>query len=152
MKRYLPLIVFVGIAVLAAIAIPYPIIELKMLTFMGLLFCNFAMLKLFNLPGFVEGFRKYDGIAYRLPFYGYLYPFIELALGLSYLSLFGLAVTLPFTVVFLGVSAISVIVSLRKGLDVKCACMGTALDVPLSTVTLVEDLGMGLMALFLFLG
>jgi hypothetical protein len=151
MKKYLPLIIFVLIAALAAYAIPYPLIELKMLTFMGLLFCNFSMLKLFNLGGFVEGFQKYDAIANRVLVYAYFFPFIELAMGLSFLSMKGLAFTLPFTFVWLIISAVSVIVSLRQGLDVKCVCMGTALDIPLSTVTLVEDLGMSAMALGLYL-
>lgn len=31
-------------------------------------------------------------------------------------------------------------------MDIQCACMGTVLDVPLSTVAVIEDLGMVLMA------
>lgn len=149
MKRYLPLLVFVFIALIASLSISYGELQETMFLFMGLLFCNFSMLKLFNLSGFVEGFQKYDGIAHRFPIYGYLYPFIELGLGVSYLSTIGLAFALPFTVLLLAISAVSVARSLRQGIDVRCACMGTALDVPLSTVTLVEDVGMGLMALYL---
>ena len=48
--------------------------------------------------------------------------------------------------IIMGVGAIGVIRALRKGLDLRCACMGTVLDVPLSTVTLSEDIAMGLMA------
>jgi hypothetical protein len=36
--------------------------------------------------------------------------------------------------------------ALRQGLDLECACLGTVLHVPLSTVALVEDLGMAAMA------
>jgi hypothetical protein len=40
-----------------------------------------------------------------------------------------------------------IFVDFYERLDVRCACMGTILNVPLSTVTLTEDIGMGLMAL-----
>ena len=42
--------------------------------------------------------------------------------------------------------ALGVFSALRRGLDVECACMGSVLHVPLSTVALVEDLGMAGMA------
>jgi hypothetical protein len=42
--------------------------------------------------------------------------------------------------------ALGVVSALRRGLDIECACMGTVLHVPLSTVALVEDLGMAGMA------
>lgn len=107
------------------------------------------MLKLFHPSGFAEGFRKYDLIASKMPIYGYLYPLIELGLGLGYLSLFAPHWIYGVTIVVLGVGAIGVIRALRRGLDLRCACMGTVLDVPLSTVTLTEDLVMVAMALML---
>jgi hypothetical protein len=42
--------------------------------------------------------------------------------------------------------ALGVIRALTKGMNVSCACLGTVLKVPLSTVALVEDLGMAGMA------
>jgi hypothetical protein len=44
-----------------------------------------------------------------------------------------------------GVGATGVILALKKGMDVRCVCLGTVLDVPLSTVSLIEDIGMVLM-------
>jgi hypothetical protein len=44
------------------------------------------------------------------------------------------------------VGTIGVLSALQRGLDINCPCMGSVLDVPLSTVTLTEDIGMGLMA------
>ncbi len=41
---------------------------------------------------------------------------------------------------------LGVIRALSKRLDIECACLGTVLKVPLSTVALVEDLGMAAMA------
>jgi hypothetical protein len=41
---------------------------------------------------------------------------------------------------------LGVINALRKKMDVDCACLGTVLRVPLSTVALTEDFGMAVMA------
>jgi hypothetical protein len=45
--------------------------------------------------------------------------------------------------------AIGVVMALREGLDIDCPCMGSVLSVPLSTVTLTEDVGMAVMAAIL---
>jgi hypothetical protein len=55
------------------------------------------------------------------------------------------------TILILGAGAVGVILALRKGLNVRCACMGTVLNVPLSTVTLTEDLGMVAMSVLLLI-
>jgi hypothetical protein len=49
------------------------------------------------------------------------------------------------TMIVFGVGATGVILALKKGMDVRCVCLGTVLDVPLSTVSLIEDIGMVLM-------
>lgn len=153
-KQYIPLFVLVLVACLGAGAIVYGTRESLfewMHFFMGFFFCQFAMLKLFHLAGFAEGFQKYDLVAKKFPFYAYVYPFIELLLGLCYLSFIYQEVTYSFTVLVMGVSAVGVIKALKSGLNLKCACMGTVLDVPLSTVTLSEDIVMGGMALLMLL-
>jgi hypothetical protein len=91
----------------------------------------------------------YDLVAKRIRVYAYLYPFIELGLGLAYLSFFIPILTYLVTIVVMLVGAIGVIKSLKTGLKINCACMGTVLDVPLSTVTLTEDIGMGVMSLIM---
>lgn len=154
MSRYWPLVSLIIIAALAATALTYGLQKGHfqwMHFFMGFFFCQFAMLKLFHPAQFSEGFQMYDLIAKKIPHYGLLYPFIELALGLAYLSFVLPILTYVVTVVVMCVSAIGVIKALKKGLDVRCACMGTVLDVPLSTVTLTEDIGMGLMALVMLI-
>jgi hypothetical protein len=88
----------------------------------------------------------YDLLAQRVRAYGYVYPYLELALGLAYLSFFLPAFTYVATIVLFLFGAIGVIRALRAGLDIECPCMGSVLSVPLSTVTLTEDLGMVLMA------
>ena len=71
----------------------------------------------------------------------------ELGLGLLYLSRAWPMETYLFTAVLMTFGAIGVIIALRKGLDVKCACLGSFLEVPLSTVALTEDLGMAAIAI-----
>ncbi len=120
--------------------------------FMGFFLSQFALLKLFNVEGFAEGFKKYDLLAMKCPFYAKAYPFLEAALGLCYLSFRFLNPAYFMTVVLSVIGSIGVIRALRKGLDLRCACMGTVLDVPLSTVTLTEDIAMGVMALCMWIG
>jgi hypothetical protein len=114
--------------------------------FMGIFLTCFALLKTFNLSAFADGFQMYDIIAKRFRGYAYAYPFIELALGLSYLAFFMPYVTYVATIIVMGIGTVGVIKALNKGLDINCPCMGSVLNVPLSTVTLTEDIGMGAMA------
>jgi biotin transporter BioY len=114
--------------------------------FMGLFLVMFATLKLFDLPGFADGFQMYDLLAKKSRGYALAYPFIELALGLGYLAGWRPALVYAATVIVLGFGAIGVIRALRLGLDINCACMGNILKVPLSTVALTEDVAMAAMA------
>ena len=54
--------------------------------FMGFFLVVFSMFKFFNLEGFADGFHMYDLLAKPFRPYAYIYPFIELALGLGYLA------------------------------------------------------------------
>jgi hypothetical protein len=114
--------------------------------FMGFFLVTFSMFKFFNLEGFADGFQMYDLLAKPVRPYAYVYPFIELALGLAYLAHWQPAATYTATVVVMVFGSLGVVRALVKGLDLDCACMGTVLSVPLSTVALVEDLGMAAMA------
>lgn len=119
--------------------------------FMGVFLLIFALLKIFNLKGFKRGFVMYDLLAKRVRSYAFVYPFIELALGLAYLAFFMPAVTYVATIVVFTFGAAGVVMALRDGLDIDCPCMGSILSVPLSTVTLTEDLLMVVMAAMLLL-
>lgn len=153
----MPLLVLLSLTALAAGAKTYAYgadatLASWMHDFMGLFLVNFAMLKFFDLPGFADGFHMYDLLAKRVRGYGFVYPFLELALGLGYLAHWRLELVYPATVILLVFGAIGVVTALARGLDVNCACMGTTLKVPLSTVALTEDLGMAAMAAMLWLG
>ncbi|ADJ28101.1 MauE/DoxX family redox-associated membrane protein [Nitrosococcus watsonii] len=150
---YWPLISLVGGSALAAWAIADGFASVDMRTFMhaymGVFLLVFALLKIFNLNGFQDGFVMYDLLAKRVRTYGYVYPFIELALAIMYLNFIAPELTYWATVGVFSFGAIGVVIALRQGLDINCPCMGSVLSVPLSTVTLTEDIGMLVMALLL---
>jgi len=126
-------------------------LRLAMHDFMGLFLLCFSMLKLFDLGGFAAGFRKYDLLASRLPSYACIYPFLELALALGYLSRWQPTVVYFGTVALMGFGAIGVFRALMAKQNLNCACMGSSLNVPLSTVAVVENVGMAGMALLMLL-
>lgn len=154
-REYLPLIVIVTIAALSAFATTAAQGtwggRFWMRQSMGIFLVIFAMFKLFDLRGFADGFQMYDLIAKRFRPYALVYPFIELALGLAYQANFYPVATSTILLIVMVIGAIGVATALRKGLDVACACLGTVLKVPLSTVAIVEDVGMALMAAIMLL-
>ncbi len=118
---------------------------------MGFFLCVFALLKLFSPSAFADGFQMYDLIARRVHGYAYVYPVIELALGLVYFSFWQPHVIYVATIIVMAIGSIGVVSALRQGLDINCPCMGSVLNVPLSTVTLTEDIAMVVMASMLLI-
>ena len=62
---------------------------LWMEVFMGGFFLVFSFFKFLDLPGFARSYRSYDLLARAVPSYGYIYPFLELALGVAWTFLGG---------------------------------------------------------------
>lgn len=114
--------------------------------FMAGFFLIFSAFKLLDIRGFAEGYATYDLLARRWYTYGFIYPFLELSLGVFYLGGWLPTITKIFTILIMGFSSIGVINSLLKKQKLKCACLGTILNVPLSSITLIEDLTMVVLA------
>lgn len=151
---YWPLLSVIITSLLAGLALTwqsYGGIQTWMHYFMGVFLLMFSTLKLFHPIDFANGFEMYDLIAKRSRIYALCYPLIELLLSLAFLSFFLPILTYLITIIILTIGSFGVIQALNKGLDINCPCMGTVLNVPLSTVTLIEDLGMALMALIMLL-
>ena len=91
-------------------------------------------------------FNKYDIISQKVPGYGYLYPFIEIALGIAYLKKYKLDKVNITTIFLMIVSIISVLISMSKGQKLRCGCLGSFLHIPLSYVTLSENVVMSIMS------
>ena len=117
-----------------------------MAKFMGGFFLVFGGLKLLDLGGFAAAYAKYDLLAARLPAYGWVYPIVEVALGLAYLAAPEWIGLHAITFVLMTFSALGVISALRRGEKLTCACMGTAFNLPMTAVTIAENLGMAAMA------
>lgn len=117
--------------------------------FMGFFFIIFGGFKVINLHGFVKAYQMYDIIAQRSIAYAYLYPFLELSLGVAYLArLFPFYVN-AITFVLMTVSSIGVGIELFKQKEIVCACLGAIFKVPMTWVTFLEDLLMASMALMM---
>jgi len=154
-KDFLPLIVIFGLIIAFTL-----IGQLRsgwnmthaMNDFMGAFFIVFGGFKLLNWQGFVKAYQMYDVIAKKSVIYAYAYPLIEVGLGIFYLkNLFPFWTNLVTLVVML-VSSIGVAQELAKKKTIVCACLGTVFKVPMTYVTLFEDLLMAGMALIMLLG
>lgn len=126
--------------------LPRPTLDGVMANFMGGFFLAFSFFKFLDLKGFADGFARYDLLAERWKPWGYLYAFVELGLGIAFLTRAWPVATNTLTVVLMLFGSVGVIRSLLRKDRIKCACLGTVIDLPLGTVTLIEDLGMALMA------
>ena len=117
-----------------------------MLDFMGLFYIVFSFFKMLDLKGFPESFKMYDPLAKRLPLYGWIYPFIETGLGLMLLLRYEIKIALIITLFILGTTTVGVIKTLANKKSIRCACLGTALKLPMTEATLIENLIMIIMA------
>lgn len=154
-KTYWPLILIILMLSMVAGLAQFPFQNfswmLWMRYFMAGFFLVFAFFKLLNIQGFADSYAMYDIIAGNWKWWGFLYPFCELALGVAYLIDFEPYYTNIATVVILGISSIGVIKSNLDKRVIKCACLGDVFNLPMSTVTIVEDLAMVGMALVMLL-
>ena len=122
-----------------------------MFDFMGLFFIVFSFFKMLDLKNFPTSFSMYDPLAEKILFYGWVYPFIEIALGLMFLVRFELNIALYVTIVILGITTFGVTKTLMNKKNIQCACLGTALKLPMTEATLIENALMLSMSIFLVL-
>jgi hypothetical protein len=93
----------------------------------------------------------YDLLAKRIPQYGYIYPFIELVLGIGYLLDGNNTLLNGITFVVMAFSTLGVVIAVSNRQKIRCACLGAVFNLPMSTVTIVEDVLMAAMALWMLL-
>jgi copper chaperone CopZ len=117
-----------------------------MYDFMGAFFLVFSFFKLLDPRGFADAYSSYDIIARSLRPWAFAYPWIELALAIAYLARWNPPITNSVTLALMLIGSAGVLLALIKKDAIRCACLGTALNLPMTTVTLLEDLGMAAMA------
>lgn len=150
-STYQPLFLIVGYILLVSILVQYPFEQfsfmLLMRHFMAGFFLVFSFFKILNISGFVDSYQMYDVVAARWKGWGYVYPFVELTLGILYLvNVFPFYTNLA-TAIILGISSIGVIQSNLNKQKIKCACLGDVFNLPMSTITIIEDVAMVAMAI-----
>jgi len=112
--------------------------------FMAAFFLVFSFFKLLDIRAFADSYVSYDIVAKKWYGWGIVYPFVELALGIAYLVNFNPLVTGIVTFIVMGISIIGVLQSVRSKQKIRCACLGAVFNLPMSTITIIED---GLMIL-----
>lgn len=154
-KTYLPiLLIFLYISSLTLM------IQLKsgefilmdaMRHFMAGFFLVFSFFKFLNLKGFAESYVMYDVVAKRITVWPYVYAFIEVGLGISFLLNYNPLLTNFCTFIVMSISIIGVLQSVFDNKKIKCACLGAIFNLPMSTVTIIEDALMIVMSGFMIL-
>lgn len=119
--------------------------------FMGGFFIVFGSFKLINYEMFVLAFSGYDILAKKNKIYAYVYPFIELLLGIFYVLNFLAVPRDIFTIIIMGIGAAGVIKAIMHKSHIQCACLGTIIRLPLTTVSAVENITMATMAFIMLL-
>ena len=112
---------------------------LAMRLFMGGFFIAFSFFKMLDVRGFADAYRTYDIVAKAWPGYGLIYPFIEFGLGIAYLANLNPLAVNGVTVVVMAVSLAGVLRAVFSKRAIRCACLGTVFQLPMSTVTIIED-------------
>lgn len=154
-NNYKPLILIVAFLILVTVLAQFPFsafsFKLWMRHFMAGFFLSFSFFKFLDLKGFVESFEMYDILAKKWKSWGYIFPVMELLLGISYFTNFNPMVTNISTIVLLGLTSIGVIQSILRKQHIKCACLGAVFDLPMTKVTIFENAIMIIMALIMIL-
>jgi len=124
-------------------------VMLYMMDWMGLFLVTFGMFKLIDLKGFVEGFSSYDIIAKKFTQYGYIFPFLEIGLGILYLAgfMFLLQNTVVLIISILGMYSAYKVISNK--LQIRCVCLGNLFRIPMTWATFIENFLMAVMVLLM---
>ncbi len=137
---YYPLILVIGLIAIASFAA-----QDWMNAFMGGFFAVFGAFKLLDVPAFANAYARYDVIAKRFKPWGYAYPVIETALGLAFLFHVQVPIMLWVALALSTIGAIGVIQANLSKQTIQCACLGTVFQLPMSVVTVIENVGMAMM-------
>ncbi len=109
-----------------------------------------ALMKLQNIESFATMFLNYDLLAKRWVPYSYIYPFAEGLAGVLMIAGVLHWVSVPLALFIGTVGAVSVFKAVYvERRDLKCACVGGSSNVPLGFVSLLENLLMIAMALWM---
>lgn len=151
-KTYKPLIIIFVYILAASMAFQVYLGQFNPHTFKDHLMAGFfivlSFFKFLDLKAFSVSFSGYDPLAQRWQPYGRIYPFVELALGLLFVAGKALPLANALTIVVLTTTTFGVYKRLQSKSQFQCACLGTTFNLPLSNVTIAENVVMILMAAY----
>ncbi len=110
-------------------------------------FIGLSFFKILDLKSFATAFSNYDPLANKWKTYGLIYPFIELTLGFLFIADKLLLIANVMTILVLTTTTIGVYKKIKSDNKFQCACLGAGFNLPLSNITIVENLAMVAMAL-----
>lgn len=152
---YKPLLLVFFYILLATLAVEMTSGEFNlhrfMPNFMAGFFLVFSFFKFLDLKGFAQSYTMYDVLAKRVPAYAYIYPFIEIGLGAAYILAPSHILTSTVTLIVMLLSLIGVVQAVLSRQKIQCACLGTGFNLPMSKVTIIEDLLMAAMAAWMLI-
>jgi len=142
-ETYKPILLIFGYVTAISLLVSWKDGNINFMTFMRIFmagfFLTFSFFKMLNLKAFAESYAMYDIVAKKFSAWGYIYAFIELGLGLSFAMNLSPVVVNWVTLVVMLVSIIGVLESVLNKKKIQCACLGAVFNLPMSTVTIVED-------------
>lgn len=154
-ESYKPLVIVVlyllGVTLTMEFASGMFLWETWMPNFMAGFFLIFSFFKMLDIKSFANAYAMYDLIAMRSKAYALTFPFIELGLGFAYILIPDLALTHLVTAIVMFVSLLGVVKAVTDKRKIQCACLGTGFNLPMSTVTIIEDGVMLIMAVIMYL-
>jgi len=142
-ETYKPILLIFGYVTAISLVVSWQSSGINFMVFMRVFmagfFLTFSFFKMLNLKAFAESYAMYDIIAKKFGAWGYIYAFIELGLGLSFALNLSPVVVNWVTLIVITVSILGVLESVLNKKKIQCACLGAVFNLPMSTVTIVED-------------
>ncbi|WP_421945679.1 heavy-metal-associated domain-containing protein [Pedobacter sp.] len=140
---YKPILLIFGYVTAVSLLVSWQDDTINLMTFMRIFmagfFLTFSFFKMLNLKAFAESYMMYDIVAKKFGAWGYIYAFIELGLGLSFALNLSPVIVNWVTLIVMTVSILGVLESVLNKKKIQCACLGAVFNLPMSTVTIVED-------------
>lgn len=142
-ETYKPILLIFGYVTAISLVVSWQVGEINFMVFMRIFmagfFLTFSFFKMLNLKAFAESYAMYDIVAKKFSAWGYIYAFIELGLGLSFALNLSPTIANWVTLIVMTISILGVLESVLNKKKIQCACLGAVFNLPMSTVTIVED-------------
>ena len=142
-ETYKPILLIFGYVTAISLVVSWQSSGINFMVFMRIFmagfFLTFSFFKMLNLKAFAESYAMYDIVAKKFGAWGYIYAFIELGLGLSFALNLSPVIVNWVTLIVMTVSILGVLESVLNKKKIQCACLGAVFNLPMSTVTIVED-------------